>query len=54
MPVHPAVEVIRAVSIRENGDAVAIPACADMSKSYSSHRLPLPVGSTLKFGRRGE
>lgn len=50
--VHPAVEVICAVLIRANGDAVAIPAFADMSKSYSSHRLP--VGPTFKFGRSSE
>lgn len=45
--VHPAVEVIRAVLITDGGHVDAIPGFADMSESYSAHRLP--VGPTLKF-----
>lgn len=44
--IHPAVDVIRSVLVRD-GQVLAIPAFADMNESYWSHRIP--VGPTVKF-----
>ena len=47
--IHPAVEIIRSVLIRDDQPA-AIPAFADMNEAYSAHRVP--VGPTFKFEPR--
>ncbi len=46
--IHPAVEVIRSVLLRD-AQSAAIPAFSDMDEAYSQYRLP--VGPTLKFGK---
>ncbi len=47
--IHPVVDIVRGVLIRNNhvNRPIAIPAFADMNADYSEYRLP--VGPTLKF-----
>ncbi len=50
--VHPAIEVIRSVLVRDDGEVTAIPTFADMNEAYSLYRLP--VGPTLKMEPRSK
>lgn len=50
--IHPAVEIIRSVLIRDTDHVTAIPAFADMNEAYSAHRIP--VGPTLKMEPRAD
>jgi len=49
--IHPTVEVIRSVLIRDS-HSLAVPAFSDMSETYSAYRFP--VGPTLKFKPESE